>query len=408
MKRFSQEALLDRLGAEGWGDTALMERLARVIRGFHETAARTPEAGWLAALDRIAGTLEETLLGDGAAALDLSGAPYLSALRQDLRERAPLLRERLAEGYVRRCHGDLHLRNIVLLDGQPVLFDAIEFDEELATIDVLYDLAFLLMDLWHRGARMGANMVLSAYLQGDVSAREMAGLRLLPLFMSLRAAIRAMVGVHALPVTLAGRRAEAEQGIRAYARLAAGLLAPRGPALVCIGGLSGTGKTTVSRGLAPEIGAAPGAVHLRSDVERKLMFGVTPTAPLPADAYGAEVSARVYARLLDKAVAILRAGHAVVLDVGFRKPEQRAAAADVARQVGAPFRGLWLEADPATMIARVEQRRGDASDAGREVVLSQLAAAPASGSLSPGWTAVDANGGPDRTLAAARAACLPL
>lgn len=401
MKRFPEEALLDRMSAGGQLDPALMPKLARVIRHFHRESEPKTDAAWLPGLAHIVETLEQTLLGE-AAALDLAAAPYLDALRGELREQTPLLRERQAEGHVRRCHGDLHLKNIVLLDGEPVLFDAIEFDEDLATIDVLYDLAFLLMDLWHRGVRNEANAVLGAYFEGDERLSDLAGLRLLPFFLSLRAAIRAMVGVHALPVTPADRRSKAEQGVRGYTVLARSLLTRQPPALICVGGLSGTGKTIIARGLAPAVGAIPGAIHLRSDVERKLMFGVEPTSPLPPEAYGEDVGRRVYQHLLDKAAAILRAGHSAIIDARFSRPEHREAAARLVNETGASFRGLWLEASPEQMIARVEQRRNDASDAGREVVLQQLQSPP----RRPGdWTVLDANGGPDQTLATAREAC---
>jgi uncharacterized protein len=401
MKRFPQEAVLDRMSAAGRLGPALMMPLAHVVRRFHADAARKPDADWLATLSQIIGTLEETFSGEDAAPLGLDAGSYLAALRQELEARAPLLSERQQQGYVRCCHGDLHLKNIVLLDGKPVLFDAIEFDEDLSNMDVLYDLGFLLMDLWHRGAKPEANAVLSAYFEGDAGAGEMAGLRLLPLFLSLRAAIRGMVGVHMLSVVPQEKRAETEQSVRDYAALARDLLEPQPAVLLCVGGLSGTGKTTVARALAPSTGPAPGAIHLRSDVQRKLMFGVAPASPLPPEAYSGEASGRVYRRLLEKAAPILQAGHAVILDAGFREPEQRKAAEQLARATGVAFHGLWLHANAGEMLARVEQRRGDASDAGRDIVLRQLQsriAPPA------GWTVIEAGGRLDQTLARAQAA----
>jgi uncharacterized protein len=396
MKRFPQEAVLDRMSAAGRLGPELMPPLAHVVRRFHADAARKPDAGWLATLAQIIGTLEETFSGEDAAPLRLDAGSYLAALRQELEARSPLLCERQQQGYVRCCHGDLHLKNIVLLDGEPVLFDAIEFDDDLSNMDVLYDLGFLLMDLWHRGAKAEANAVLSAYFEGDACAAEMAGLRLLPLFLSLRAAIRGMVGVHMLSVVPQEKRAETERSVRDYAALARDLLEPQPAVLLCVGGLSGTGKTTVARALAPSTGPAPGAIHLRTDVERKLMFGVAPACPLPPEAYSGEASGRVYRRLLEKAASILQAGHAVILDAGFREPEQRKAAEQLAHDTGVAFHGLWLHANAGEMLARVEQRRGDASDAGRDVVLGQLRspiAPPA------GWTVVEAGGRLDQTLA---------
>ena len=402
MRRFPEAAVLDRLSAAGRLDPALMPRLAQRIRQFHEDAERIEEAPWLASLARIIDTLEETLLGGRAATLVPTAARFLQGLRQELHDRAPLLRQRQADGFVRRCHGDLHLKNIVLQGDEPVLFDALEFDENLATIDVLYDLAFLLMDLWHRGARQEANIVLGSYFQGNGHEREWAGLGLLPLFLSLRAAIRAMVSVHALAVVPDDRRAETEQAVRDYMALAADLLMTRAPMLVCIGGLSGTGKTTVAHALAPAIGAVPGAIHLRSDVERKLMFGLEPLSRLPAEAYQPDVSERLYRRLRDQASAILRAGHAVILNSGFREAGQRDAAAALAAAIGVPCRALWLHADPERLLARVTQRERDASDAGPDVVKRQLQSAAVS--VPEGWEPIDANAGVAQTTALARAA----
>jgi predicted kinase len=205
-----------------------------------------------------------------------------------------------------------------------------------------------------------------------------------------------MVGVHALPLAGESERGAAESGIRAYLALAEDLLSPPPPRLICIGGLSGTGKTTVSGRLAPFVGACPGAIHLRSDVERKLMFGVEPTARLEPSAYADAVSQEVHRRLHARALPILRAGHCVIIDAVFRDTPKREAAQQVARDAGAPFLGLWLEADPEQMIARAEGRRNDASDADRAVVSRQLQ----SGVTRPdGWLSVDAGGDTDDTLA---------
>jgi uncharacterized protein len=398
MKRFPDDALLDRLCASDRLDPALMPPLARVIRRFHDEAEIRRAAPWLPTLHGIVDTLDETLLGADTAPLGLDAAPFLASLRAELTAREPLILSRQAEGHVRRCHGDLHLKNIVLLDGQPVLFDALEFDENLAGIDVFYDLAFLLMDLWHRGRQAEANAVLNAYCERGAACE---GLALLPLFLSLRAAIRAMVGVHALPVVADKDREAAEGGIRDYLTLACDLLRTAPPRLVCVGGLSGTGKSTVARRLAPFIGACPGAIHLRTDVERKLMLGAEPTDRLEPSAYADDVSNAVHRRLQTRATAILRAGHSVIMDAVFRDGPKREGAEKAARDAGVPFLGLWLEAGADQMTARVGARRNDASDADAEVVARQLG----SGITRPeGWRPVDAGDSPCDTFARARAA----
>ena len=401
MKRFPQEALFDRLAASGQLDAALIAPLADTIWHFHAEAERAKGARWLPTLRQIIETIDQTLLGAEAACLNLDAETFLTALRAELARRELLLSQRQEAGYVRRCHGDLHLKNIVLENGQPVLFDALEFDDDLTNIDVLYDLAFLLMDLCHRGRRDAANIVLNRYFDPNVPPNVWGSVGLLPLFLSLRAGIRAMVGVHGLGFAAEARKVDAGQAIRDYLTLARESLRAKPPVLVCVGGLSGSGKTTVARGLAPDIGALPGAMHLRTDVERKRMFGAEPTTRLDASAYTEAVGDEVYRRVLEKASHILRAGHSAIIDAVFSQAPRRARAEQAARDAGAAFIGLWLDADPEQMAARVEQRRGDASDATREVVLRQVQA----GATPPlGWTLVDARAGMDETLRRARRA----
>jgi predicted kinase len=158
--------------------------------------------------------------------------------------------------------------------------------------------------------------------------------------------------------------------------------------LIAVGGLSGTGKSALARALAPDIGAAPGAVVLRSDVERKALAGVAETERLPASAYTAEAAAAVYARQAEKARRILAAGHSAVVDAVFAKPHERAAIEAVAREAGAPFHGAFLSADLATRLTRLQHRRGDASDADAAVARQQEDFAL--GAI--GWAGVDASG----------------
>ena len=205
-----------------------------------------------------------------------------AASRESLARLAPLLEARARGGYVRHCHGDLHLRNIVEIDGAPVLFDAIEFDDRLATIDVLHDLAFLLMDLGKRGLKAHANAVLNAYLDARASTGNLVGLAALPLFLSMRAAVRAKVELLRAGLAAPGSADAAREEARAYFALARDFLDARAaPRLIAIGGLSGSGKSAVARAIAPHIGAFPGAVHVRSDIERKRLFGVGPLERLP-------------------------------------------------------------------------------------------------------------------------------
>jgi predicted kinase len=285
----------------------------------------------------------------------------------------PLLRARAHGGFVRHCHGDLHLRNIVEIDGRPVLFDAIEFDDSLATIDLLYDLAFLLMDLGKRGLTAHANAVLNAYLDYEGSTANLIGLVALPLFLAMRAAIRAKVELLRANTHAAEKAEATRKQARNYFDLARSFLTPTPPRLIGIGGLSGSGKSTISRAIAPYIGAFPGAVHIRSDVERKRLFGVAPTERLPESAYAPEVSDEVYAMCRKRALMALVGGQAVIVDAVHAKQDEREALAALAGEMGVPFTGLWLQAPPEVMRQRIARRTSDTSEATPAVMDAQLA-----------------------------------
>jgi aminoglycoside phosphotransferase family enzyme/predicted kinase len=393
MRRFDQTQLFDSVAAAGELSAALLEKLALAIERFHAGAPQSPECRWVESLAEVVENVAHALTDQAFGRHDLEGAA--PALRRAMENSRDLLAERRDAGLVRRCHGDLHLKNIVLLDGEPSLFDALEFDDDLATIDVLYDLGFLLMDLWHRDLKDEANALLNHYVARETSAIEWSGLALLPLFLSLRAGVRAMVGLDQLKLAGDTGQDGLREDLLSYAVLARDLILPPEPRLIAIGGMSGTGKTTVARALAARIGPAPGAIHLRSDVERKAMYGAKPVQPLGEDAYAPDVSLAVYERLTAKAGAILRARHAVILDATFLRPEYREPLETLARSLGIGFQPVWLRADADQMIRRVTARRGDASDADAEIVRRQIhddCEAP------PGWTVADAGGDVEATI----------
>lgn len=358
MRKFDEDALFDRLAASGRLTKEMIEALAQTIAAFHDSAEVDRERGGLSGMARVV-----ALNADSCREARLADAPELDAraalLEETLRSHGALLDARRAHGKIRRCHGDLTLRNICLLDRAPTPFDCLEFSDELATIDVLYDLAFLLMDLWRARRRDFANLALNRYLD---HCDETDGLPLLPLFMSLRAMIRAHVD--------AARDCRVEA--RAYYDLAGELLRAPAPRIVAIGGLSGAGKSSVAAHLAPELGAAPGARVVNSDRLRKQMFGVAPTARLPQTAYASEVSARVYASMFDEARRVAKSGWPAIVDAVFDRLEDREAIEGIARGLDVPFHGFWLDAGLEQRAARVDARRNDVSDATREVLLRQI------------------------------------
>ena len=390
MLRFDEERTLDRLAAARQIEPSLAIALADKILQSHDKASRAGGENWLASISPIIDRNTAkfyTVRGLDAAAIDRLDA----CSRDHVTALLTLLTRRARQGLVRRCHGDLHLANIALVDGRPLLFDAIEFDPDIATTDILYDLAFTLMDLIHFGNGAAANILFNRYLLA-ASDENLDGLAALPLFLSMRAAIRAHVLF--MKAEQAGAGAAAWQEAKRYFDLAGRLAMPKRPLLVAIGGLSGTGKSVLARGLAGVIEPAPGAVIIRSDVVRKRLFDVAETTGLPDAAYQAETSQRVYDTLAQTAQRVLAQGCSVVLDAAFILESQRAGLAELARKHNAGIVGLFLTADLATRLARIAQRKHDASDATRDVALKQEATAI--GAID--WHMVDASGIPDDTL----------
>jgi len=394
MRRFDQDALFDRLAARGALSVELAERLADEIARFHDSAERVAEGSAAAALGRSLDDIVAEIRRLAPAILDGGEAERFAAMtRAMLARQAGLLDRRAAAGLVRRCHGDLHLRNICLIAGTPTPFDGIEFSEALATIDVLYDLAFLLMDLEHRGLRPAANAVLNRYLWHEGGYD---GLAALPLFLAMRAGVRAHVAATQADGAAGGaeRRALAADA-NAYLRLALAFGEGPTPRLVAIGGLSGTGKSTLARRIAPRAGRPPGALVLRSDVIRKRLFGAEPLEKLPQEAYTAATTRRVYATMRRQAAQCLDAGFAAIADAVHGQPDERAEIEAVAQAAGADFAGIWLEIPLDERLARIGARRDDASDADAAVARQQETYA--TGDIA--WCRIDAAGGIDDALA---------
>ena len=387
MRRFDQECLFDRMAQRGALDAELVTALAHVLAGFHAGAATSRRHGGADGIAAVLASNDRSLraipLVSPAAADDLA-----RAFDQALARHAALLDARRAAGKVRRCHGDLTLRNICLWNGVPTPFDCIEFDDALATIDVLYDLVFPLMDLCRQGQPGFANLLLNRYLDEQ---DETDGLAVLPFLMAIRAAIRAHVTA-AQAVGLPDAQARPLlQDARAYLGMVPPLLAGSAPVLIAVGGFSGSGKSTLAARVAPHVGLPPGARVLGSDRTRKHMHGVPPGTPLPSQSYRPEVSVAVYAALRQQAAATLRAGWSVVVDAVFDRPAERAAVEDVATAMRVPFTGIWLDTPPEILLPRIAGRSNDPSDADAAVLHQQVA----KGAGAVGWTWFDAGGPAD-------------
>ncbi|MDF7776814.1 AAA family ATPase [Sphingomonas sp. AOB5] len=318
-------------------DHALLMRLADRISAMHAAA---PEAAGSSAAIRA--TLPEQ--------------------RAELARHAAHLAERAAAGRVRRGHGALRLDHIALTETGPEPFGSQD-----VAIDILFDLANLLEDMWCRGLRAPANMIANRYV--DVMPQGARGWALLPLFLS----------IHANDVDL---------------------LADAPPRLIAIGGLSGTGKSTLARALGCWMNRAPGARVLRSDVFRKRIMGLPPEARLPPSHYTAQSDAETWEALFESAYDHLSCGTSVIIDAVFMRRSERDVAEMLADRARVSFTGLWLEAPERDRIARVNARSGDASDAGAEVVREQ--SRRSAGELY-GWHRMRVNRPPETVIAAARA-----
>jgi len=398
MRRFDETQTLDRLGDAGRVDAALADAIGGAIAAAHRNTPGAPHEPWIAALGSY---IEEhaAMFASLPALFDRAANERLAQLSRDALTRlAPLLAERGRRGLIRRIHGDLHLGNTALIDGRPVLFDAIEFSDIIASGDLLYDLAFMLMDLCERGLGAAANIVLDRYLTDTRRDEDLDALAALPFYLSMRASIRARVRAARLAQADEAARPAIAQSARGYFDWALRFITPSAPVLVAVGGLSGTGKSALARALAPAIAPAPGAVVLRSDVERKALSGRPETEQLPGEAYTPATTLRVYCTILDKARRVLAAGHSAIVDAVFATPGEREGIEKSAAALGVRFHGLFLVADLDVRLARVGSRHGDASDANAAIARAQ----ERHDLRTLSWTRVDASGAPEDTLARAQ------
>jgi len=363
MRRFPDDALLADRADRGLLTVAQMRDLADAIHDFHVTAAQRPDHGGAAEMARV---LHECLDNMRLRVLPLAAAEIerlAEAMDQQVSALLGLMDRRRQQGYVRQCHGDLHLGNICLVDGKPVLFDCIDFSDMLACTDTAYDLAFLLMDLCHRKRLDFANLVLNRWLDrsGDTEA-----LALLPFFQALRAAIRA----HIVATT------HRDDMARAYLASAFAHLEPAKPKLIALGGFSGSGKSTLAMGLAPDLLPLPGARIIRSDTLRKRRAGIAPETRLPADSYTQQASDDVYAAMLAEARVAIAAGYSVIFDAAFLRANERDAVVALAAALNLPFHGIWLDVPEPVLRQRLAARKGDASDANEHILAIQMANDP--------------------------------
>jgi len=374
MRRFDQAALCSRLIEQDGLLPAHIDQLARQVADFHADAEVAPPDGRFGQPAVVRDVVHQNF-----GALDALEDADLCKTRDAVARWSeaegavltPLLAQRLADGHVRECHGDLHLGNLVLIKGAPQLFDAIEFNPALRWIDVMADVAFLVMDLQARGRADLAWRFLNAYLE---QTGDYAGLRVLPYYLSYRAMVRAKVAALRLAQLEGDARRPVAQELARYLRLAEQFTQPRGRWLWLTCGVSGSGKSSQTQPLIE----ARGVVRLRSDVERKRLFGLRPQSSSAGRAeslYTAEATHRTYGRLAALARAVLHAGLPVLVDATFLRRTERDDFRGLARELGVPCLILAFDAPEAVLRARVRQRAlagGDASEADEAVLAAQL------------------------------------
>lgn len=380
MRRFPQQALLDRVLAAGRLEPRHLDALAYRLAEFHRAIPAADPAAPFGEPERVRQPMLDDFTHIRPLLADPADREVLAAVERwtlAATERLwPRLAERKAGGWIRECHGDLHLGNMVLTDaGQVAIFDCIEFNDDFRWIDVISDLAFLIMDLRFRGAEPFAQRVLNTYLE---YGGDFAGAALLSYYQVYRAMVRAKI--NAIQASQDGipepDRAAAHALCRDYLRLALALTRGPAPFLLITHGVSGSGK---SRRTGQLLELFPGAIRIRSDVERKRLFGLGPlddSGSTPGGGlYTPEASARTYARLRELAGGLLAAGCQVLVDATFMKRAHRQPFRELASRHGVPFILLDCAADPATLQARVAARRArgdDAAEADVEVLERQL------------------------------------
>ena len=374
MRQFDQDGLFDKQQERGQLKPDQLTSLARQVAEFHETLPPvatdkplgTPEAvfaGMQENFDQIRPMIEDKSL--------LDQLDNMEAWTRATFERfQPLIEQRHAEGFVRECHGDLHLANITVYQNEVTVFDCIEFSEPFRWIDVINDLAFLLMDLESRGEHRLANLILNHYLEyrGDFQA-----LPLLTLYKAYRAMVRGKIALFTMgnPSLSESERSDLMQRYRDYAQLAEDYSSFPNPYLLATTGLSASGKSVVSKDMAAELGL----IRLRSDIERKRLFGLGPLddskSDIGANLYTEEANQRTYERLAGLSKELLLAGMPVIVDAACLRQAERDLLTDVAENLGLPFALIHCEAPVESRQEWLRKRDGDASEATEEFLDTQ-------------------------------------
>jgi len=405
MRQFDPQKTFDVLLTQNALSQATIEQTAIMLAGFHQQIAVAEAKSPFGSPASIEQPVQENFAQLKQALVGVKNVQEIRETYESLRQwsRAQhnklltAFQQRKQQGFIRECHGDLHLRNIMLWDNQVIPFDGIEFNANLRWIDVMSELAFLLMDLDDHGQASLAQALLNRYLSltGDY-----AGLATLRYYQAYRAMVRAKVASLRLG-QLSGANAEADclAEIRNYIQLAVTYTQPPPAQLIITHGLSGSGKSV----LAKQLALNAGLIHLRSDVERKRLFELGETArsdsALNAGIYQAEATTDTYQRLLDLAESCIHSGFPVIVDATFLQREQREHFRSLAQRLDCDFHLLDCLAEPTLLKQRIQQREqqgSDASEATLAVLQQQLnTQQPLDKDELPDTLQVDTSGWPD-------------
>ncbi len=376
MAQFPQPAQLDNMLTAGELKLEHMDAIARMIANFHQSTTVATDAMDYGNMETIYQPVEENFRQINEHLNSDRYADKLTSLLQwgksTFTKQQTLMAKRKVDGFIRHCHGDMHLRNMLWLSDKPMAFDCIEFNERLSWIDVISEIAFLIMDLQHRQQHQLANRFLNSYLEitGDY-----AGLSVLPFYLCYRALVRAKVNTLRLKQEnlTTGEKGNTIAEFEKYLGLALTYTQPATAKLIIMHGLSASGKSTVSQKLLDAIGA----IRIRSDVERKRLFKTTSTDSaadkVDAGIYSADASQQTYEKLIELASLIVNAGYDVIVDAAFLKHEQRKSFQTLAKQLNAGYVILQINAPAEILRQRIAQRKNDVSDADLAVLEHQLA-----------------------------------
>ncbi|MCU0547546.1 MAG: AAA family ATPase [Oscillatoriaceae cyanobacterium Prado104] len=373
MREFPQDSLFTSLLERGELTAQLMEELGREVAQFHSTANSNEYIRSFGEVSQIRSAIDNNYQISVKYIGGLQTQAQYNATKQYtdsfFAENPELFASRIAHNKICECHGDLHLRNIALWQDKILLFDCIEFNEPFRFVDVMYDVAFAVMDLEFRGHKDLGNAFLNAYIE---QTGDWEGLQLLPLYLSRQAYVRAKVNSLMLDESEIpdAQKQEISQTAASYYKLAWEYTKPRQGKLTLMSGLSGSGKSTAARYLARKTNA----IHIRSDAVRKHLGGIPLNERGPADLYSAEMTAKTYNRLLELGILLAKKGWEVILDAKFDRQNMRANAIELARTQQLPLQIIYCTAPIAVLQERLEHRQGDIADATAELLSSQQAA----------------------------------